>query len=308
MRILFFGTGGLLSAASLRALATEHEVVGVVRPHRSQPRGAARRVAGQVARWVGLRPHDPLTEAARSLRVPESPVPSVRDERFVQAMAARRPDLLCVAHFPWRLPDALLGIAPLGGINVHPSLLPRHRGPLPLCWVYHADDRETGVTVHHLTSELDGGDIIARRSFALPRGYPVDDLNADNARIGAEVLQSAIRALAQGTADRHPQEGSQVTLAPLVRPGDRLVDFEVWDAERVWHFMAGLWARFREPLMDGANTPVRYGGVLGFESGSSMAPLGRVRQVDAGRLALGCRDGLVWLRTGPADDPTGQPR
>lgn len=306
MRILFFGTGGLVSAASLRALATEHDVVGIVRANRSQPQGALRRIAGQVARWV--RQHDPLSEAARSLRVPESSVPSVRDDRFVRAMAARRPDLLCVAHFPWRLPEALLAIAPLGGINVHPSLLPRHRGPLPLCWVYHADDRETGVTVHHLTSQMDAGDIIARRSFALPRGYPVDDLNADNARVGAEVVVSSIRALAQGTADRVPQDESQVTLAPLVRPGDRLVDFDAWDAERVWHFLAGLWPRFREPLMDDVDTPVRYDGVLGFEVGSSMAPLGRVRQMDAGRLALGCRDGFVWLRTAAAGDPTGRPR
>jgi methionyl-tRNA formyltransferase len=308
MRILFFGTGGRLSAAGLRALAAEHDVVGVVRARRSKPRGAARRVAGQVARWVGLREPDPLTAAARSLHVPESLVPSVRDERFVQAMAARRPDLLCIAHFPWRLPDELLGIAPLGGINVHPSLLPRHRGPLPLCWVYHADDRETGVTVHHLTSEMDAGDIIACRSFALPRAYPVDHLNADNARVGAEVLQSTIRAIAQGTAQRRPQDESQVTFAPLVRPGDRLVDFDAWDAERVWHFLAGVWPRFREPLRDGADTPVTYGGVLGFDAGSSMAPLGRVRQVDAGRLALGCRDGMVWLRTAPAGDPTGRTR
>ncbi len=308
MRILFFGSGGLLSAAALRALATEHQVVRVVRANRSQSGGAARRVTGQVARWVGLRTRDPLTEAARSLHVPESAVPAVRDERFVQAMAAERPDLLCVAHFPWRLPDALLGIAPLGGINLHPSLLPRHRGPLPLCWVYHADDRETGVTVHHLTSEMDAGDIIAQRSFALPRGYPVDDLNADNARVGPEVLQSAIRALAHGTADRRPQEQGQVTLAPLVRPGDRLVDFDAWDAERVWHFLAGLWPRFREPLMDVADTPVQYGGVLGFEGGAPRPPLGRVQQVDAVRLALGCRDGLVWLRAAPADDPTRRSR
>ena len=308
MRILFFGTGGLLSVAGLRALAAEHEVVGVVRAYRSRRGGAARRVAGQVARWVGLRKRDPLSEAARSFHVPESPVSSVRDERFVQAMAERRPDLLCVAHFPWRLPDALIGIAPLGGINVHPSLLPRHRGPLPLCWVYHADDRETGVTVHHLTREMDAGDIIDRRSFPLPRGYPVDDLNADNARVGPEVLRSVVRALAQGTADRRPQEEGQVTLAPLVRPGDRLVDFDAWDAERVWHFLAGLWPRFREPLMDAADTPVRYGGVLGFESGASRAPLGRVQQADGGRLALGCRDGVVWLRPAPDDDPTSRSR
>ena len=99
-----------------------------------------------------------------------------------------RPDLLCVASFPWLLAPALLAIPRLGAVNVHTALLPRHRGPLPLFWIYHADDRETGVTVHWMIEQADAGAIIRQSAFPLPRGLPVDELNRQNARAAGPLL------------------------------------------------------------------------------------------------------------------------
>jgi methionyl-tRNA formyltransferase len=298
LRVLLFGSGGLLSASALRALAAEHDVLGVVLAKPARPWERARRLLGAVARSAGLRRGDVLMTTARSLGVRLLPLPSVQDDRLAESIAALRLDLLCVAHFPWRIPDRLIASARLGGVNLHPSLLPRHRGPLPLCWVYHGDDRETGVTVHHLTKEMDAGNIVAQRAFPLPRGYPVDRLNADNARVGAEVLQEAMRALAAGAATGRPQDHTRATRAPFVRPGQRLVEFDTWDAERVWHFLAGVWPRFIEPLQDVEGRAASYGGVLGYDRTAAGLPPGRVRTADGDRLALSAVDGTVWLRTG----------
>jgi methionyl-tRNA formyltransferase len=295
LRTVFFGTGGLVSAAALRALALEHDALGVVRAAMG---GRARRLAARAARRLGIRAIDPLTQAAHILGVPEWRVASVAGERVARRLAALEPDLICVAHFPWRLPDAVLGAARLGGVNLHASLLPRHRGPLPLFWVYHANDRETGVTVHHMNARFDCGDIIAQRSFSLARGCPVDELNATNARVGAELLVESVRALARGDAKRTPQDPARATDAPFVRRGAAMVDFQSWDVERVWHFLAGLWPRFLEPTRDVDGRPAPYGGVLGYERGETSAPLGRARPTGRGRFALQCRDGVVLLRSG----------
>jgi methionyl-tRNA formyltransferase len=297
LRLVFFGTGGILSASSLRAVSAEHDVAGVVRAMQG---GSVRHLAGRLAQRLRLRAADPLTEAARDLAIPQWPAASMRDPRFLQRLVAARPDLLCVAHFPWRIPDGALAAAPGGGVNLHPSLLPRHRGPLPLFWIYHADDRQTGVTAHVMTAQFDRGDILAQQSFPLPRGYPADDLNAANAKVGAEVLRRALLAISRGEADPRPQDDTQATDAPFVRPGRAMVDFDSWDVERVWHFLAGVWPRYREPLADVASAPAPYGGVLGYSRESAvMAPLGRVRPSTGGELALQCLGGIVRLAATP---------
>ena len=98
-------------------------------------------------------------------------------------------------------------------------------------------------------------------------------LNEDVARCGASLLRSAVEALAGGRAPRVAQDERAATYAPRVRPGTPMVRFDEWDVERVWHFLAGLSPRFREPLIDRAGHPASYQAVIGFERG----PLGHAR-------------------------------
>jgi methionyl-tRNA formyltransferase len=297
LRVVIFGTAGLVSIAACRALGRAHDVRCIIRPKPAADAGGLRgRVRGALNR---LRGHgDPLEQAARDAGAKICTISSGKDPRLVTAVAEARPDLICVAHFPWRIPDAALAVPRLGGINLHPSLLPRHRGPLPLCWIYQADDRVTGVTVHVLTSEFDAGDIIVQRQFPLPRGFPVDSLNARNAEEGALALTEAVARLASGTDTRHPQDDALATHAPRVKPGQSLVDFAAWDAERVWHFLAGLYPRFREPLAGADGGRIEYDGVLGYETGAQSGAPGTAVKGPGGRLALQCRDGVVWLAAG----------
>jgi methionyl-tRNA formyltransferase len=182
----------------------------------------------------------------------------------------------------------------MGAVNLHPSLLPRHRGPLPLFWTYHANDPVAGATVHYASEKFDAGDIIVQQNVPLPRGYPVDKLDADVAHCGAILLRSAVELLARGRAPRTPQDEATATYAPRVQAGIPMVDFADWDVERVWHFLAGLCPRHCEPLIDRDGRPIAYRLVAGFERGATRAP-GRIEAVDDG-WKLDCQGGTVLLR------------
>lgn len=300
MRIAFLGTVGPMTLLPLGALARDHEIVAVVRPW--PRRSALRRAAGAVARRVGLREPQPLEEWARTRRIPCITMSSGKDETAIARLAGLAPDLVCISTFRWVLGPRALAVARLGVINLHPSLLPRHRGPVPLYWIYHRDDRETGVTVHRATARADAGPILGQVRFPLPRGISVDRLDAVNAERGAELLARVAADLAAGRAVETPQDESLATPAPFVRLDAPHVDFQSWPVERVWHFLAGLFPRVREPLRADDGRRILYDAVLGYEERRGPYRPGRVSREGA-RLRLHCLGGDVILAAGGETAP-----
>ena len=145
-----------------------------------------------------------------------------------------------------------------------------------------------------MTKEFDGGDIALQDGFPLPRGYDVEQLNQVNAHRGATLMTKALDVIAAGRAERIPQESSEATLAPRVRPGTPMVDFNTWPVERVWHFLSGLCKRFREPLRDADGNAVRYGRILGFTDTDDHKSPGSVEHRGR-RYALHCNGGIVHM-------------
>lgn len=145
--------------------------------------------------------------------------------------AKARPDLLVSWYFTRKLPPRWLA-APLGAIGVHPSLLPRHRGPDPFFWAIDCGDEKTGVTVHRLVEAYDEGDIL------LQERMPVGDRNAWQLaraldRPSLSLLRRAVKLFIAGAAPRGvAQDETAATFAPAPT-GDLLrVDFR-WSTERV---------------------------------------------------------------------------
>jgi methionyl-tRNA formyltransferase len=287
LKLALFGTPSRFTTQALRHLALPafHVTVVLAQPERS--------LGDRLMKLAGLRPISALERAARERQIPVIAATASNESAIAERLRSLRPDLICVATFPRRIPKETTKLAALGAINLHPSLLPRHRGPLPLFWTYHADDRVAGVTVHHTSENFDAGDIILQESFPLPRAYPVAKLDEDVAVRGARLLQSAVTALARGQATRIAQDESAATFAPRVPLGTPMVRFDAWDVERVWHFLAALCPQYREPLMDEDGRSVPYGNVTGFEGGSCGAP-GSIETFDRG-WKLNCRGGVVLL-------------
>lgn len=298
MKIVYFCTSGTMSFHPLLRLAEGRDIVAIVRPAPGQSRLRGR--AGIVARKLGLRQGDDIEQWARRHRVPSLRMTSSKDPTIVPALRRLSPDLICISTFRWILRREILATSRHGAINLHSALLPRHRGPIPLFWIYYHDDRETGVTVHLATPQADAGAILEQEAFPLPRAFPVEELNDENARRGAILLARAADAVASGTARPRPQDESLATSAPLFPPGARMVDFDTWGAERVWHFLGGLFPRYLEPLTDEGGRRVVYRGVGGVTAPSERRPAGSLTEHEGGWL-LHCRDGAVRL-AGPGED------
>ena len=248
MRVVFFGTPAF-AVPSLDAVLAESEIVAVVtRPDRPRGRGLA------------VEP-SPVASAAHQYALDVRKPESLRDPAVVQALLALSPDLLVAVAYGRFLPARLLAMPPLGGINLHPSLLPRYRGAAPIPRAVEAGESETGVTVLHLSDEMDAGDLILQRPVPIDPDDTSRMLEPRLAREGAALLAEAVRLLDAGRAPRRPQDSALATFAPkltreeaLIRwgePAARIVNriraFDPWpvaytlrggEALRVWRASA----------------------------------------------------------------------
>jgi methionyl-tRNA formyltransferase len=113
-----------------------------------------------------------------------------RDKRSLEPMlGALRPDLTLCWGFPWLIPRAALALPRLGSVNLHPALLPRHRGPIPMAWAIRAGDARFGVTWHRMDEDFDTGPILAQASV------PMDPDDVEMRVVGPRLIGVAIRLL-----------------------------------------------------------------------------------------------------------------
>ncbi len=295
VRVAVFAGGGAIAVAALEALAAAHQVVVVVRPgpppgRRSAWRGSAR----ALMRALLLAPADPVTAWARRTGCPVVTWLPGDEAGAAAVIASRAPALGCVATFPRRIPPSILAAAGRASLNLHPSLLPRHRGSDPLFWTYHAGDPQGGVSVHLVTDRLDAGPVVQRQAFTIARGEPVTDVHARCARLGGSLLATAVADQASGGAFPAEQDDAAATLAPKVRgdrPYSRLAE---WTCAHAWHFLAGLSPRYRDPLTDLSGRPVRYQRVEGYEERAPQFAPGSVARISTGWTAW-TSDGMVTL-------------
>lgn len=156
-------------------------------------------------------------------------LPDLDDPAVVSALAALRPTLIVSGFFPRLIPQAVLDLAP--GVNVHPSDLPRWRGPDPTHWAIRAGDTQTAICVHQLTAELDAGAILQRTVVPIKPRESAGRLSQRLEAQGAALLADVVARLAAGeTIPPEPQTGD-VTWAPMVEPDEVEIDWHRPGAE-----------------------------------------------------------------------------
>jgi len=167
-------------------------------------------IASQIPRLTGRVPRTaPLRRIAKIHGQTICSTANINAPHMRQIVAGWQPDLLVSIYMNQRFERELLDLAPLGAINVHPSLLPQHRGLLPYIWAMADGDRQTGVTVHWMDESLDTGEIIQQRSTPIHLGESAVSLAHRCADIAAEMMVEAIRSVQRGMAARSPQEPRQ---------------------------------------------------------------------------------------------------
>lgn len=205
MRILFMGTPEF-AVPSLEALvAAGHEVCGVF----SQP-------DKPVGRHQNKLQPTPVKECALAHNIPVFQPVKMRDGTALAQIQALVPELIVVAAYGRILPDDILACPPKGCINVHSSLLPKYRGAAPINWAVINGDTVSGVTIMHMATELDAGDIIAQESTEIGPDETAEELYRRLSILGADLLVQAVSAIEAGLAQRTPQNGEEATLAPML--------------------------------------------------------------------------------------------
>lgn len=225
--------------------------------------------------------------------------PKVTDPALAARLRDLKPDLLVSWFWTTRLPLELVSTARLGGIGVHPSLLPRHRGPDPTTWAILAGDTTTGVTVHRIAAEYDTGAILEREELTIDPTWTGWDLARALDRPSLRALRRTVARFARGEhVEEMTQDEALVTHAPALDDEGCAIRW-AWPTERVLrHVRAlaptpGAWTEVDEKLVTvlAANKTTRFPAAL--EPGEGFA--------EAGHAVIRTGDGAVIVLEGEID-------
>lgn len=160
-------------------------------------------------------------------------IPVFQPERFrnnrtaVEEFAALRPDLVVVMAYGQILPRSILAVPTFACVNLHASLLPRHRGASPIQAAIREGDAETGLTLMHVAPELDAGDMILKRSLPIRPDETGGSLHDRLADLGPEVIAEGLRLFREGRAESEPQDPGLVTYTGKLGREDGEIDWNL---------------------------------------------------------------------------------
>lgn len=216
MRIVFCGTGDI-GLPALRALgdASAHELVGVIcQPDRPSGRDLKARASA-------------IKSEALSRRLPVLQPERIREDMAIANLAALRPDVMLVVAYGQILPLRVLQTPTYGCLNLHASLLPRHRGASPIQAAIAAGDVESGITVMYMDEGLDTGDILLADAITIRPAETAGELHDRLALVAAGSILRALDLLASGAAPRLPQDNALATYAPKLLKSDGRIDWSL---------------------------------------------------------------------------------
>ena len=214
MRVLFIGTGEI-GVPVLRSLlqSEEHELVGVV-TQPDKPVGRAQRIEAP-----------PIKAALGESKVPVLQPARIKNAEAVAEIRALAPDVIVVMAYGQILPSAVLEIPPIACLNLHASLLPRHRGAAPIQAAIVAGDQETGISVMYMAEGLDTGDVLLEKRLEIAPNETGGSLHDRLAEIAPAALSEALAQLQAGTAPRIPQDSAAATYSPKLGREDGRIDW-----------------------------------------------------------------------------------
>lgn len=226
-RVIFMGTPAF-ALPSFQAICESEDVIAVVtQPDR--PKGRSRTLTPPPIKVAALEKGLPVYQPERLKK----------DPLFTLTLSELSPDLIIVVAFGQILPEGVLEIPSLGCINLHSSLLPKHRGAAPIQWALIHGEEETGVTTMQMDAGMDTGPILKQRSVRINPDETAETLSPRLADLGAALLLETVASLKDGVLKAIPQDGSMATMAPLLKKEDGLIRWEE-SAQAVYNRWRGL--------------------------------------------------------------------
>jgi methionyl-tRNA formyltransferase len=249
---------------------------------------------------------DPLWAAADAMGLPRFPTGSLKRADVLDAYAATRPDLCVMAFVNHILPERVLFAPPLGSIQYHPSLLPRHRGRSAINWAIRMGDATTGVTIFWVDKGIDTGPVLLRKEIPIGPDDTVGSLYFDRLfPLGVEALVESVRLVREGKAPRITQDEAQATYEA---PADDANSAIAWmtPAQEVYDLIRGsnpqpgahamLYAtqvRIFDARLTLFDDPMETGGTLTTEHGEFPAGPGSILASEGDRIDIALLGGVL---------------
>jgi len=214
MRVVFIGTGEI-GVPTLHTLlgSEEHQLAAVV-TQPDKPVGRDQRIEPS-----------PIKKALAGTKIPILQPARIKDRQSIDEISARSPQAIVVMAYGQILPRRILETPRVACLNLHASLLPRHRGAAPIQAAIASGDPETGITVMYMDEGLDTGDILLQRKIDILPTETGGSLHDRLGQIAPDALLESLQLLAKETAPRIPQNNALATYAPKLNRNDGKIDW-----------------------------------------------------------------------------------
>ena len=281
MRYVFLGSPPFATPVLAHLIEDDWRPELVVTPP-ARPRGRGRQLVAS-----------PVASLAEEAGIPVLQPASVRDEAFLEDLRAVEADVFLVVSYGELLRQSFLDLPRDVALNIHPSLLPRHRGATPVQTAILSGDERTGVSIQKMVLELDAGDVLCARETDVLPDETSGELFDRLAVLSGELAAEALRLVADGNAVYRPQDEDSVTFCKKLSKEDGWIDWSRSAVELDRH-VRGMnpWPLAATQLPNGERLAVHRAQVLPV-AGEERAP-GSVL-VAKDRLVVACGEGTLEL-------------
>jgi methionyl-tRNA formyltransferase len=255
-----------------------------------------------IGRHMKLTP-PPVKTLAESRGIPVLQPTSLRTPDFLAQISEIKPDLIVTAAYGKILPQAVLDVPSYGCLNVHASLLPRHRGAAPIQWAILAGDAETGITVMKMDAGMDTGDILTVARTPIGEDTTTAELTGTLASLGASLLAETIPSYISGNITPIRQDDALVTLSPPIRKEQGMLDWSL-SAQDIHNRVRALstWPG-AYTYLDGSRIKIFTSAIdrdgcarkLDYEKANGIAKPGTIVFASKTELSVACGDGCISL-------------
>ncbi len=232
LNIVFFGTPEFAISALKILLDKKHNVSGVFAGH------------GQVelvAKKCGIKVFNPT-----SLK---------KDENIFEEFKNLKPDICIVAAYGKVIPKKFLDIPQFGFLNIHPSLLPKYRGPSPIQTAILNGEKETGVTIMLVDEEVDHGPILAKKTYRILNSKNNIEMSEDLFELGAKLLVEILPKYINGEIEPVEQDHSKATLTKMFSRDDGHINWgegtkKTYNKIRALNPEPGTWTTWKDKIIN----------------------------------------------------------
>lgn len=213
MNIVYIGSAGLLSFIPLRALIeSEHNISAFAFDDNSKSDF-----------------NITMSDSIQALALSHS-IPLIK----LNEIQSYEPDVILVSCYAQRLPQSILTLVKKAIFNIHPSLLPKFRGPAPLFWQFRQGINDFGVTIHLVTEEFDAGNIVSQQNVNMPDGIDINTATELLANVASELLLKILDNIEHISETRQNNELASYQSFP--KESDYTVS-TLWPAKRIYNFI-----------------------------------------------------------------------